>query len=77
MKRPDIFSWVFKVVGFPGGSVGRESGLRWGRPGLGLGRFPGGGCGFPLQYPCLENPYEQRSLVGCSSWGRKESDTTE
>ena len=22
-------------------------------------------------------PYERRSLVGCSAWGREESDTTE
>ena len=26
---------------------------------------------------CLENPHRQRSLVGCSPWGLKESDTTE
>ena len=31
----------------------------------------------PLQCYCLENPHEQRSLVGCSTWGRKELDTTE
>ena len=31
---------------------------------------------FP-QYSCLENPYGQRSLVGYSPWGHKESDTTE
>ena len=43
----------------------------------GLGRFPGGGHGNPLQYSCLENPHEQRSLVGYSPWGCKESDTTE
>ena len=43
----------------------------------GLGRFPGGGQGNPLQYSCLENPRGQRSLVGYSPWGRKESDTTE
>ena len=30
----------------------------------GLGRFPGGGHGNPLQYSCLENPHGQRSLVG-------------
>jgi len=42
-----------------------------------LGRSPGGGHGSPLQYSCLENPHGQRSLVGCSPWGRKESDTTE
>ena len=31
----------------------------------------------PLQYSYLENPYGQKSLVGYSSWGPKESDTTE
>ena len=31
----------------------------------------GEGNGTPLHYSCLEN------LVGCSPWGRKESDTTE
>ena len=30
----------------------------------------------PLQYSCLENPRRQRSLVGYSPWGRKESDVT-
>ena len=41
----------------------------------GLGRSPGEGDGNPLQYSCLENPCGQRSLVGYSLWGRKESDT--
>ena len=31
----------------------------------------------PLQYSCLENPHGQRSRVGYSPWGCKESDTTE
>ena len=35
------------------------------------------GDGTPLQYSCLENPHGQRSLVGYSPWGCKESDTTE
>ena len=43
----------------------------------GLGSFPGGGHGNPLQYSCLENPRGQRSLAGYSPWGHKESDTTE
>ena len=43
----------------------------------GLGRFPGGGHGNPLQYSCLENPHGQRSLVGYSPWDHKESDMTE
>ena len=29
--------------------------------------------GNPLQYSCLENPYGQKSLVGCSPWGREET----
>ena len=33
--------------------------------------------GNPLQYYCLEKSHGQRSLVGYSLWGRKESDTTE
>ena len=37
----------------------------------GLGRAPGGGHGNPPQCSCLENPHGQRSLVGCSPWGRK------
>ena len=64
---------------FPGGSDSRESACNVGDLGSvpGLGRSPGGGHGNPLQYSCLENPYGQRSLAGYSSWGRKESDTTE
>ena len=42
----------------------------------GLGRSPGEGNGNPVQYSCLENPMD-RSLVGYSPQGRKESDTTE
>ena len=32
----------------------------------GLGRYPGGGHGSPLQYSCLENPQGQKNLEGCS-----------
>ena len=66
-------------MGFPGGSDGKESACNVGNMGSipGLGRSPGGGYGNPLQYSCLENPHGQRSLTGCSSRGRKESDTTE
>ena len=42
-----------------------------------LGVSHGGGHGNPLQYSCLENPHGQRSLVGYSPRGCKESDTTE
>ena len=65
--------------GFPSSSDGKESACNAGDLGLipGLGRFPGGGHGNPLQYSCLENPHGQRSLAGYSSWGHKEPDTTE
>ena len=39
-------------------------------------RSPGEGNGSPPQYSCLENPMD-RSLVGYSSWGHKESDRTD
>ena len=40
------------------------------------GRSAGEGNGNPLRYPWLGNPMDKRSLVGCSPWGRKKSDTT-
>ena len=66
-------------MGFPGGSRGKESACSAGDLGSipGLGRSPGGGHGYPLQYSCLENPHGQRSLVDYSPRGCKESDTTE
>ena len=66
-------------LGFPGGSDGKEFTCNAGDLGLipRLGRSPGEGHGNPLQYSCLENPHGQRSLVGYSPWGRKESDMTE
>ena len=42
----------------------------------GSGRSPGGGHGNPLQYSCLENLLEQRSLAGYNPWGHKELETT-
>ena len=41
----------------------------------GLGRFPGGGHGNPLQYSCLENPMDRGAWY--RPWGHKESDMTE
>ena len=66
-------------MGFPGGSVSKESACSVGDLGLipGLGRSPGEGNGNQLQYSFLENPQGQRSLAGCSPWGCKESDMTE
>ena len=60
-------------MGFPGGSEVKASACNAGDLGSipGLGRSPGEGNGNPLHYSCRE------SLVGYSSWGCKESDTTE
>ena len=65
--------------GFPGGSDGKESACNVGDLGSipKLGRSPGGGHGNLLQYSCLEKPHGQKSQVGYSPWGHKESDKTE
>ena len=48
-------------MGFPGGSVSKESACSAGGLGSipGLGRSPGEGNGNPLQYSCLENPMDR------------------
>ena len=50
-----------QVLGFPGGSNGKESTCNAGDLGSipGLGRSPGEGNGYPLQYSCLENPMDR------------------
>ena len=57
---------------FPGGSEGKESAFNAEDQASipGSGRYPGEGNSYPLQYSGLENS------TG-SSWGLKESDTTE
>ena len=52
-----IFLKYGVLMGFPGGSEGKESACNSGDLGSipGLGRSPGGGHGNPLQYSCLEN----------------------
>ena len=44
-------------MGFPGGSAGKEIHLQCGRPGFDswVGKIPGEGKGYPLQYSGLEN----------------------
>ena len=56
-----IFLDIYPGVGFPGSSVGKESSCGAGDPGSisGLGKFPGEGNGYPLQYSCLENPRDR------------------
>ena len=64
------------MLSFPCSSVGKESACNAGDPTSipGLGRSPGEANGNPLQYG---EAHGQRSLVGYSPWGHKESDTTE
>ena len=60
-------------LGFPCGSAGKQSACSAGDLGLipGLGRSPGEGKGYPLQYSGLENSMD------CIVHGVAESDTTE
>ena len=46
---------------FPGSSDDKKPACNAGDPGLipGLGRSPGEGNGYPLQYSCLENPMDR------------------
>ena len=62
----------------PGGSVGKESAYNAGELGSipGLGRSPGEGNGYPLQYFCLENPMH-RGACWATVHGLAELDTTE
>ena len=69
VKNPQVDSWAGKIrwrrdrlptpvfLGFPFGSAGKESACNVGDLGLisGLGRSPGEGKGYPLQYSGLEN----------------------
>ena len=57
---------------FPGSSVGKESACNAGDPGSvpGLGRSPGEGKGYPLQYSGLENSMD-------CPWSCKELDMIE
>ena len=65
-------------MGFLGGSGSKESACHAGNLGsiLGLGRSPGEGNGYPLQYSCLENSMD-RGAWQVTPWGRKELDVTE
>ena len=55
-----------EVWGFPSGSDGKESARNVGDPGSipGLGRSPGEGSGYLLQYFCLENSMDR---VACQA----------
>jgi len=64
---------MYSKQGFPGGSAGKEPTCNAGDLGSipGLGRSPGEGKGYPLQYSGLENSMD------CIVHGVAESDMTE
>ena len=87
-RRPQFDSWVRKIcwrrdrlpspvfLGFPCGSAGKESTCNAGDLGSipGLGRSPGEGRGYPLQYSGLENSMDRGpgrlQFMGLQSWTR-------
>ena len=85
-RRPQFDSWVTEIcqrrdrpptpvfLGFPGGSADKESNYNVGDLGSipGLGRSPGEGKGYPLQYSGLEN-----SMNRIAHGHDKMSDSTE
>jgi len=66
-------------MGFPSGSDSKESACNVGDLGSKprMGRSPGEGNCYTLQYSGLEDPHGRGTLEGYRPWGRKESDTTE
>ena len=83
-RRPWSDSWVGKIhwkrarlptpvfLGFPCGSAGKESACNAGDLGSipGLGRSPGEGKSYPLQYSGLENSMDYTVLGVSKSWTR-------
>ena len=70
--EPTGFLHSFLRMGFFGGSTGKESACNAGDLGLipGLGRSPGGGKGYPLQYSGLENSMDCIVHGVTKSWTR-------
>ena len=69
----------FRELGFPGGSVGKESACNAKDLGLipVLGRSPGEGNNYPTSVFLPGELYRQRGHAGYSPWGHKESVTIE
>ena len=66
-------------MSFPGGADGKESACNAGDLGSipGWRRSPGERKWLPTPVFLPGESHEQRSLAGCSPWGRKELDTPE
>ena len=75
---PSLSQWAETEKGFPGGLDSKGSTCDAGDLGStpGLGRFPGEGNGYPLQYSCPENSMD-RGAWQATVQGVTESDMTE
>ena len=77
-QRIDAFELCWRGTGFPDSSVGKESACNVGDLGSipRLGRSPGEGKGYPLQYSCLENSIDRGAWWAIVHGVTKELDTT-
>ena len=68
-----LWTTVSSDVGFPGGSDGKASVCNAGDPGSvpRLGRSPGEGNGYPLQYSCLESSMDRGAWSAIVHWIEK------
>ena len=75
----DCLAGQYSFKGIPGGSDDKESSCNAGDPGSipGSGRSPGEGNGNLTPVFLPGKPHRQMSLMGCSPWDCKESDTIE
>ena len=80
-EQNDVLCLTYKVVklGFPHSSIGKNSACNAGDLGLipGSGKFPWRREWLPALVLLPGEFHGQRSLVGNSPWGPKESDMTE
>ena len=71
----------YVILGFPSGSLVKNTHARQKLQETqfisGFGGSPGGGHGNPLQYSCLENPMDKKSLAGYSPKGHRELEMIE
>ena len=74
-----LISLEEEALGFPGGSDGKESACNAGDPGFDpwVGKIPWRRAWQPTPVFLHRKSHGQKSLVGYSPWGRKESDMTE
>ena len=77
-----LATFTYNIQGFPGGAVGKEATCQcrrhttWGFDPW-VGKIPWRRKWHPTPVLLPGKSHGQRSLVGYSPWGRKESDTTE